>query len=284
MIPILDTHLHLLYQESFNYDWCADAPALNHDFKIETYQDIIEGHGVTHSIFMEVDVRENEIPAEAKFFTALVKQSNNPLIGVIASCRPEEDDFQQRLDATLTDSVCGLRRILHTMPNELSQSEQFRENIRSLGARNLPFDLCINQDQLAKGIGYDLVTACPDTQFILNHCGVPTISSDEFDTWKTALQKIATLPNIVCKVSGIIAYCPTPEEATLETLRPWLEATAETFGADRLVLGSDWPVCNLTKGLPTWLEIIREFFSTYSDEDQHAIFHRNAEAIYNLTE
>ncbi|MCP5534854.1 MAG: amidohydrolase [Akkermansiaceae bacterium] len=280
MIPILDTHLHLIYQDDFSYDWCAGIPALNKNFHLHDYQKLVEGRGVAASIFMEVDVAEGEIAAEARFFTELAKADDNPLTAVIASCRPERDDFEQQLETTLTDSVCGLRRVLHTMPDELSQSSLFRDNIRTLAARGLPFDLCFLERQLA--LAYDLAAACPENRFVLNHCGVPTIAAENFDAWKQDLSRLATLPNVSCKVSGVIAYCPDPEQATLDTLRPWLETSVEAFGTDRIVFGSDWPVCNLTKGLPAWLDIARGFFSSFSDDEQHAVFHRNAEAIYSI--
>ncbi len=280
MIPILDTHLHLLYQNEFHYDWCADLPALNQDFKIETYEELIKGHGVAKSIFIEVDARGEEIPAEAAFFSDLAQKDDNSIAGVIAACRPENENFKELLESTLTSSVCGLRRVLHTMPDELSQSDRFRKNIQSLAELNLPFDLCVHQGQLP--LAYELAQACPETTFVLDHCGVPTINKENFPVWKTGIEKLATLPNVNCKMSGIIAYCPSPEEATLETLRPWMETTVETFGADRVILGTDWPVCNLTQGLPAWLTIARTFFSNYSDTEQHAIFHRNAETIYNI--
>ena len=280
MIPIFDTHLHLLYQNEFHYDWCADLPALNQDFKIEEYQELIKDHGIGGSLFMEVDVREEEISAEAAYFSDLTEKDDNPIAGVIAACRPENKNFEELLELTLTDSVCALRRVLHTMPDEMSQTSLFRKNIRTLAQHSLPFDLCFLERQLP--LAYELVQACPDNQFVLDHCGVSTIDKESFPIWKSALEKLATLPNVTCKMSGIIAYCPSPEEATLDTLRPWMETTVETFGADRVVLGTDWPVCNLTQGLPAWLTIARTFFSSYSDDEQHAIFHRNAESIYNI--
>ena len=280
MIPILDAHLHLLYQNKFNYDWCADLPALNQDFKIETYQELIKDHGIAKSIFIEVDVRGDGILEEAAFFSDLTEKSDNPISGVIAACRPEKENFEELLELTLTDSVCGLRRVLHTMPDEMSQSSFFRKNIQSLAARDLPFDMCFLERQLP--LAYELAQACPETTFVLDHCGVPTINKENLPIWRSGLEKLATLPNVNCKMSGIIAYCPSPEEATLDTLRPWMETTVETFGADRVIFGTDWPVCNLTQGLPTWLTIAREFFSSYSSDEQHAIYHRNAESIYNI--
>lgn len=279
MIPILDTHLHLLYPENFSYDWCAGLPALNRAFHLDEYLKLIEGHGVQASIFMEVDVSEDEIAAETKFFSELAAAPENSLQGVIASCRPERTDFPTQLEKILSTRVCALRRVLHTMPDDLSQQSQFRENIRSLASHNLPFDLCVTQAQL--GIAHELAADCPDVSFILNHCGVPSIQAEQFSAWKQGLTRLAELPNVNCKISGILAYCSDADSATLETIQPWLETSVETFGFERLVFGSDWPVCNLTRGLPVWLEIARRFFSSYSNDEQHAVFHRNAERIYS---
>lgn len=277
MIPILDTHLHLLDREQFDYDWCADLPQLQQNFDIKSYQNLIGGHGVDRCIFMEANVRGNQITEEAAHYSALVESNDTPLIGVIAACLPEKDDFQALLESTLTPAVCGLRRVLHTTPDEISQSSLFRKNIQSLAERNLPFDLCMLERQLP--LAYDLVKACPEVQFVLNHCGIPTIDPEHFSTWRNALQQLSDLPNVSCKMSGVIAYFQ-PNETPLETLRPWLETTVETFGSKRLIFGSDWPVCNLTKDLPAWLSLLQEFFQPYSTAEKHDIFHKNAEHIY----
>ncbi|MGJ8655955.1 MAG: amidohydrolase family protein [Akkermansiaceae bacterium] len=279
MIPILDTHLHLLYQKKFSYAWCADFPALQNDFTIDDYEKISQNHGIAGSIFMEVDVDESEISQEAAFFTELAKSNKHTLLGVIAACRPEKENFNQLINSTLTDSVCGFRRVLHVMPDAMSQSTRFRENINSLSNHNLPFDLCINENQ--HEIGYDLIKSCPNTQFVLDHCGGPSLSEKNFSKWATSLKKIASLPNVVCKVSGIIAGLPA--DSAVSSLNPWIDTTIESFGTDRILIGSDWPVCNLSKDLPTWLTKVREHFANYSENEQHKILHQNAEAIYKVS-
>lgn len=278
MIPILDTHLHLLYPKHFNYEWCADFPTLQADFTIEDYQELTLDHGIAGAIFMEVDVPENQTSAEAKFFSELAKDPSNKLQGVIAACRPEANNFDALLDESLTEKVCGLRRILHVMPDELSQGSLFRKNIQSLAPRNLPFDLCINQSQHA--ITRELIQNCPETQFVLDHCGGPTLDQENFSLWSDSLQSIAELPNVVCKVSGIIASLPA--DADVDTLNPWLDETLEHFGSDRVLVGSDWPVCNLSKDLPTWLTKVRQHFSSLSEDEQCKLFHQNAERIYGV--
>lgn len=281
MIPILDTHLHLLYTEKFHYDWCDDLPALAKDFKLGQFEDIVSEHGLAGSLFMEVDVRESEIAGEAHFFSELAADDSNSLLGVIAACRPESEKFESLLEETLTDKVCGLRRVLHTQPDEISQSSLFRRNLQSLAKRNLPFDLCFTQAQ--HPIAAELVEACPDTSFVLDHCGVPNIDPADFDAWKKSMQALAEMPNLNCKVSGIIAYCASAEAATLETLRPWIETTVESFGVERCLIGTDYPVCNLTAGVQPWLGMVREFFASFSESEQEAIFNRNAQRVYGIS-
>lgn len=280
-IPILDTHLHLLYQDEFTYPWCAGVPALNRSFHIEDYQSLIKGHGVGGSIFMEVDVEESQSGSEAAFFSNLVNKSNNPLTSVIAACRPEHADFSEQFEILLNGNICGMRRILHNQPDGLSRESQFRENIQRLAEYGLPFDMCFLERQLP--LAYDLAKDCPGTQFILDHCGNPTIKDTHFEGWKASIEKIATLPNVVCKLSGIVANCERAEDASLDRLRPWLETTVGVFGCDRIVWGSDWPVCNLMNNLPGWLQITREFVSRFTDDEQHAILHGNAESTYGVT-
>jgi predicted TIM-barrel fold metal-dependent hydrolase len=278
MIPILDTHLHLLYQNHFNYQWCEDFPALQQDFTIEKYEALVEEFSIAGSIFMEVDVAEAQISKEAAFFTDIVKSNQHKLIGVIAACRPENENFKELAEASITDSVCGFRRVLHVMPDELSQTKLFRDNIKSLVNHNLPFDLCINQSQ--HDVAYQLIKACPENQFILDHCGGPSLTEEDFTIWAKSLKQLATLPNVVCKVSGIIAGLPA--SASTDTLDPWIDHTIECFGTDRTLIGSDWPVCNLSRDLPTWLTKVRSHFENYSEDEQHKIFHQNATSIYKV--
>ena len=278
MIPILDTHLHLLYQKYFNYEWCADFPSLQADFTMEDYEELTKDQSIAGAIFMEVDVQKNQISTEAKFFSELAKDKSNKLAGVIAACRPESENFNQLLEESLTDEICGLRRVLHTSPDELSKSHLFRKNIQSLTKHNLPFDLCVNQSQ--HEVIYDLIKSCSEIQFVLNHCGGPTLDQENFTIWYNSLKSISMLPNVVCKISGVIASLP--KNTGVNRLNPWLDATLEHFGCDRVMIGSDWPVCNLSKDLPTWLAKVRRHFSSLSEHEQHKLFHKNAERIYKI--
>jgi len=276
----IDTHLHLIYPDRFSYDWTADFPALaGQAFRVEEYRAAALDCGIGESIFMEVDVPGNESNAEAAFFCSLAEDPANRISGVIAACRPEHADFPAQLEATAHPQLVGFRRVLHTQPDELSTTPLFRENVSRIGKSGLTFDLCLLPRQLANGAA--LIDACPDTRFILDHCGVPAIASGDLAFWREQLREISRRPNLACKISGIIAYAAG--EITADTLRPVVEHAIDCFGWDRVVWGSDWPVCNLTRDLASWTRLLDEILSDCSEDELAALYHRNARSIYRLS-
>jgi predicted TIM-barrel fold metal-dependent hydrolase len=274
----IDTHQHLLYPESFTYEWTNELPVLQRAFRIEDYDQAAESANVTHTIFMEVDVPETEFEKEAAFFSALAEEDNR-LCAVIAACRPENKDFEGYLDRIAHPRLKGLRRILHTQPDALSESSAFRKNLSRIHHRNLSFDICFLQRQL--DIAGDLVGSCTNTQFVLDHCGVPNVAGNGYADWLPKIKALARHENLSCKVSGIVAYT---DEDTLNTdaLRPYIETAIESFGWERVVWGSDWPVCNTTASLSQWTAILDEILSVESLENQAKLYAENAKRIYRL--
>ena len=216
--------------------------------------------------------------AEAQHIQLLANQ--NPLIaGIVASARPEYPDFPDQLEALLPlPKLRGIRRVLHVVADETSASAGFAENIRRLTAHKLTFDLCVLSRQLPLAIA--LARKCPDVQFILDHCGVPDVKGGALDPWRTHIKLLAELPNVACKISGIVAYAGT--DWTTADLLPWVEHVATSFGGERLVWGGDWPVCNLTATLKTWTDASDQVFSSASENEREKIFHKNAERLYRI--
>lgn len=142
--------------------------------------------------------------------------------------------------------------MLHVVPDDVSEGALFRENIKRLGETGLSFDLCVLPHQIPNAIA--LADLAPDVQFILDHCGVPAIASGAVQPWRDNMTEIAKRPNVTAKMSGVVAYAEA-ESWSVETLRPYVEHTIAQFGWDRVVWGSDWPVCTLGGGLSTgWLQ------------------------------
>jgi predicted TIM-barrel fold metal-dependent hydrolase len=285
VIEMIDTHLHLLYPDRFGYAWTRELPALQGAFRLEDYRAAAAGGGIRGAVFMEVDVDEGQSASEAGFFCRLADDPAHGILGVIAAARPESDDFAVRLRGMAHPKLKGIRRVLHTRPDALSQSRVFRENVQSLGAEGLTFDLCVLQRQL--DLALDLVRACPGTTFILDHGGVPDIAGNGaprgagFAAWQAAIRELSRQENLNGKISGLTAYA-RPDQRNVEGLRPYVDTMIEAFGPGRLVWGGDWPVCNLGSGLGAWCDLTKELLAGLPPDEREDIFSGNARRIYSL--
>jgi predicted TIM-barrel fold metal-dependent hydrolase len=273
---IIDTHLHLIDLPRFRYPWLDAEPALKRNFTLETYKAQARPAGIESMLHMEVDVTEEDQERETAWVTSL----GEGVVGSIAGCRPENRDFPAQLARLAANpKVRGLRRTFHFTPNSLPEQPLFIENIRALAHYGLTYDLCALPRQLS--IVNRLAASAPDVQFILDHCGIPDIKSRQLDPWRKEIAKIAALPNVACKISGIVAYAD-PQQWTVEDLRPFFSHVTQVFGWDRLVWGSDWPVCTVATDLAGWVAATHELIADATDDQKEALLHANARRIYRL--
>lgn len=273
---IFDTHLHLIARDRLGYPWLADAPALNRDWSYEAYEQAARRLGITDALHMEVDVAEADIGAETAMVADLMARPGSLIRGAISSARPEGPGFDSWLERLDRRIVRGIRRVLHVMPDDLSQSATFRKNIRELGRVGLPFDICVLARQLP--LASTLADAAPETVFILDHCGVPDIAGGAFDSWAAQIAALAQRPNVNVKLSGITAY--TGGSWSLATLRPWTDHVIAQFGPDRVVWGSDSPVCTLCSDLGEWVGASHALLAAYTPAERDAILAGNARRIW----
>jgi predicted TIM-barrel fold metal-dependent hydrolase len=286
----LDTHLHLLYPERLHYDWTAELPALQRSFHLQDYMSEAQSLGIGPALHMEADVRQADIEAETELVQELAQDPSGRIVGAISSCRPESTDsegfalFVER--TTANPLVRGFRRVLHTQLDELASSEHFRANLRLLTAQGHPFDLCVLPRQLPQAA--ELARSVHSATFVLDHCGIPPVASGEFEYWRKEICALATLPNVHCKISGVIAYGdPSRWQGSdvapvAADLRPYIEQVIHSFGWQRVVWGSDFPVCKLTKGLTTWKQVTDLLMRGASDHELDALAQDNARRIYRL--
>lgn len=276
---IVDTHLHLVYRERLAYPWLSGAAALNADFPYQVYETEAHRLGIGATLHMEVDVAEADIEAETAMVEEIAARPGSLVVGAIASCRPENSDFAATVERAVQNRmVRGFRRVLHVMPDELSESPVFRENVRRLTGTGLTFDLCVLPHQIEKAIA--LADLAPDVSFILDHCGVPDIKSGAYEAWEGPVAEIARRPNVTVKLSGLPAY--GSERWTLEDLKPYFAHVSENFGFNRMIWGSDWPVCTLGGGLSTWVGATHALFEGIAIEDKAKVLSGNATALWRL--
>ena len=278
-MKLIDTHQHLWDLSRFSYAWCAGIPQLNRSFLPEDYRAAAEHCGIEKTVFVECDVDEPHALDEARHIQSIADK-NRLIAGIVAGGKPEREGFREHLDQLAKLSlVRGLRRVLHTQPDELSQNTLFVKNLQLLSQYALTFDLCVQARQLP--IAMTLVRKCSEVSFILDHCGVPDVKGRALDPWRGDIRRLAELPNLHCKISGLVAYAD-PLKWTVEDLRPWVKHVIECFGWNRVVWGGDWPVCTLSATFKQWVDATMELTRHAAESDREKLFWRNAERIYRI--
>lgn len=290
---IVDTHQHLWNPVVLRPPWLNDAPEiLGKRYHLEEYAQATAGERV-RAVYMEVDVAADQLDAEAAEITAICKSGKHPTEAAVLGARPESESFAKYVEQFRgSPYVKGVRRVLHVpeTPAGFCLQERFVENVRLLGRLGLSFDLCMRPFQL--GDALTLTEKCPDTRFIVDHCGnadpkafdrklagkeEPWHSADE---WQRSMERLAKRPNTLCKISGVVARLPQGGDAS--HLAPIVNHCLDTFGPDRVVFGSDWPVCLLGAPLAKWIAMLRDIVSTRPAADQQKLWSDNALARYGL--
>ena len=279
--PIIDTHLHLIYRDRLRYPWLADVASLNRDFSYETYAVEARRCGVTDALHMEVDVAPGDIEAETRNVAELARRPQSLLRGAISACRPEDDGFPAFLDRQLADPfVRGFRRVLHVVPDDFSEGATFRANIKRLAGAARPFDLCVRPDQIDKAIALaDLAPSRPVCPRSLRRAGDQ--GPRRASVAREHRRDRAGGPTSRSR-SRASSLTPSRRRWTIDDIRPYVEHAIESFGWDRVVWGSDWPVCTLTASLSIWVAAAQAITLGCSADERARLFSVNARRIWRL--
>lgn len=281
MMPLIDTHQHLIYPDVAGYGWTSGIPVLaDRAFTVADFRTLTRDLGIGGTLFMETAVDDGDIRAETEHVARLARDADNGIRGLIVTARPETDDgFMPWIEEAKAMGAVGVRRVLHVVEDDMSTSDTFRANVRRIGEAGLVFDMCFLARQLP--LARDLARACPDTSFVLDHCGVPDIAGGGLDPWRDDMRALAGHANVTCKLSGLLAYC-APGRATYEEIRPYVDHVLDCFGPDRMVWGSDWPVVDMANGLPDWISVTRRILDSLAPDEARAIASETAERVYGL--
>jgi predicted TIM-barrel fold metal-dependent hydrolase len=282
MIPIVDTHQHLWDLQRFRLPWTDGAPSLARNFLMEDYQRATQGLGIAQSVYMEVDVAAEQQVAEAEWIFGQCAAGSGKLVAAVISGRPASAGFRAYVDRFRdVPYFKGVRQVLHgpSTPAGYCLSPEFVEGIRYLGSHGLRFDLCLRPGELGDGV--KLIDACPETRFVLDHCGNANVQEGDLSEWRRQIDAIAGRRNVVAKVSGIVASAK-PGEWGAEDLAPIVNHVWDAFGNDRVMFGGDWPVCTLASSYGQWVEALRKIAADRDELAQRKLWGENAVAFYGL--
>jgi L-fuconolactonase len=229
-----------------------------------------------------VAVEANPAPAdalrEARWFDAL-GAIDSRVAAIVAYVALDKLDRDQRLEELAAmPRVKGIRHNIQGEPRGFCLRPEFVDGVRAVGQRGFTFDLCATHDQLGEVV--ELVTRCPDTPFVLDHCGKPAIRDRVFEPWKAHIRALAERENIVCKLSGLLTEAGP--HCSDDDLIPYADHVIESFSTDRVMYGSDWPVLTLAGRYSRWFEFTDRLTSGWSPDERRAFFFDTATRSYMI--
>lgn len=275
MTMVVDAHVHFWDPEALPYPWLDGIPSLQRAFLPRDY-----AGDVAQMVFVEANCAPELSADEADFVDRLAM--DDPRIAATVAFVDVRDDRQraERLDRlSRNPRVAGIRHNIQGMPRGFCLDPRFVGGVRDVGARGFSFDLCVTADQLVETTA--LVERCPGMQFVLDHCGKPAVRDDAFDAWARDLEAIARFPNVACKLSGLLTEARA-DQRDAASLRPYVEHVRASFGATRLLYGSDWPVVTLAGGLELWMSLVEQLTTHWTEEERRRLFAENAVRLYRL--
>lgn len=277
---IIDSHHHLWKYDPIKYAWINDSmPVLKHDFLCDELTATV----VPSDVSGVVTIQAQQTVVETKTLLDFAKTC--PLIRGVVGWLPlaaEESELTLLANQFAGNAVLkGIRHVVQDEPDpHFLLAPAFNRGVRRLLDYGWVYDILIFAKQLPATIQF--VDLHPQQPFVLDHIAKPTIAAGEFDRqWAANLKELARRPNVVCKFSGVATEV-RDAQWSIDTVRPYWDATLESFGVERIMFGSDWPVCLLRTEYSRWIDCVKMLSSELSAAEQRQFWHDNAVKAYQL--
>jgi L-fuconolactonase len=281
-LPIVDAHAHLWDLPHFPRPWLSSIPALNRPFGLAEYQKQTSALPIAELVYVETGVSPPSALLEARWAVSLAEGDSRPQ-GVVAAA-PLEDGLHVRpyLEelVALGPLVKGVRRNLQDEEDrEFCLRRDFVAATRLLEAYGFSLDICIRHEQLSAVTA--LSRECPSVLFILDHLGKPAIREKRLDPWRDQIAALAALPNVACKLSGLVTEANWSQWRP-EDLAPYIAHALAVFGPHRVMFASDWPVVTLASTYRRWVETLEALTSHLPSTASRLLWGENARRWYRL--
>lgn len=272
----IDSHQHFWKYDPVKNAWIDESmKAIRRDFSPEDLAPILKSANIDGCVAVQADQSE----AETDFLLGFAENSEI-VKGVVGWVDLMADNVEERLAVYSKNKwLKGIRHIVQSEPDDFMLRADFQHGISKLAQFGQVYDILVFPTQLPASIA--LAEKFPDQAFVLDHIAKPYIKDGKIDGWKEDIRQLAQFPNVHCKVSGMVTEADwanwKPEDFT-----PYLDVVFEAFGTDRIMFGSDWPVCLVAADYQQGLGIVEGYIAGLSADEKASVMGINAQKFYNL--
>ncbi|MBW4890181.1 amidohydrolase family protein [Mucilaginibacter sp. HMF5004] len=276
-MPKIDAHQHFWIFDPVRDSWINDdMSVIQRDFLPGDLEPVLEANGINGCVAVQAD--QSEIQND---FLLGLANDNAFIKGVVGWVDLRADNIEERLEYySGFEKMKGLRHVLQGEEDRaLMLKPAFMNGISKLAKYGFTYDILIFPDQLQ--YVSEFVSAFPDTKFVIDHIAKPYIKDKKIDDWATDIRKVAQHQNLYCKVSGMVTEADWKNHKPADFI-PYLDVVFEAFGAERLMFGSDWPVCQVAANYTAMKSIVEQYTVNLSTTEQDKFWGDNAVKFYNL--
>jgi len=273
----IDAHQHFWQYSPEEYGWISEAmPAIRRSFLPADLKPLLEAAGFHAS----VAVQARQTLEETRWLLELADANAHiaGVVGWVELC--SRDVIGQIEDLAHNPKFVGVRHVLQDEPDDrFMLREDFRTGLGLLNGYGLAYDLLLHPRHLP--VAAELVAQFPEQRFVLDHLSKPFIANGKVEPWRKDLKTLAAFPNVCCKLSGMVTEAKWGVWTEAD-FTPYLDAALESFGADRLMIGSDWPVCLLSGDYAATMGIVMGYVAKLTEVEQSAILGGTCARFYRL--
>ena len=273
---MIDSHHHLWNYDPLRHNWIDDSmERIKHDFTGQSITSLASSQGVAGTVLIQVD------QTEAETLWLLDQAEKYEIIkAVVGWVDLRADNVEERLAYFKKfKQLKGFRHIAQAEPNDFLTGKAFQRGIASLHDFGYSYDVLVYHYQLPAVV--ELVDAFPNQKFVIDHLAKPDIKQGLIDQWAKHMEHLSKRPNVCCKLSGMITEADH-DNWDYQHLVPYMDVVLEHFGPERLMFGSDWPVCLLAGAYDQVLGVVKKYVSELSEVEQSYIMSENASNFYEL--
>ena len=272
----LDAHQHFWVYNPDRDGWITNEMAvLRRDFLPADLEPVLRANGIDGCVAVQASQSNEET-----LFLVNMMQAYGFVRGVVGWVDLQANDIYDRLEAySQYEEIRGFRHVAQAEPDDFLMRPDVIRGIRQLAAFDFTYDILIYPSQLKAAL--HLVRAVPEVNFVIDHMAKPQIRKGEISRWSNFMAALAKQANVSCKVSGMVTEADWQNWGKVD-LFPYLDVVFEHFGPDRLLFGSDWPVCLTAADYTQVKTVVDEYVAKWGDEVRAKVFGSNAERFYRI--